>query len=250
MKPLQMLLDTILESYSVLEKYTQPSIFKMINSGINPLLIPPQAVEKIILFSDIQSFSTFVEKMPIEDVVELVNRYLTICTTIITAHGGEVSKFIGDCVMSYFSVEKSDEAVAAALEILTELEELRNSAGYDSLFKVLYTGIGMSQGVVIQCNMGSSIKKDYTILGDAVNVASRLESLTREHPCHLIFSENVKNSLKQPWKIVELGQCYPKGKEEPVNIYTLDELVVNKNPQSEIMTHHIKHYLDSLKTMK
>ena len=248
MKPLQMLLDTILESYSVLEKYTQPSIFKMINSGINPLLVPPRAVEKIILFSDIQSFSTFVEKMPIEDVVQLVNHYLTICTNIITAHGGEVSKFIGDCVMSYFSAEKSDAAVAAALEILAELEKLRNSVSYGSLFKVLYTGIGMSQGIVIQCNMGSSVKKDYTVLGDAVNVASRLESLTREHPCNLIFSENVKNSLQQPWNIVDLGQCYPKGKEEPVNIYTLNELVVNKHPQGEVMTFYIKHYLDSLKT--
>lgn len=127
-KPLQMLLDTIIESYTVLEKYTQPSIFKMINDGVNPLSIPPQAVEKIVLFSDIQGFSTFVEKMPIDDVVELVNHYLTICSTIITAHGGEVSKFIGDCVMSYFSAEKSDAAVSAALEILTELEKLRNVA--------------------------------------------------------------------------------------------------------------------------
>jgi class 3 adenylate cyclase len=246
-KPLQMLLDTIIESYGVLEKYTQPSIFKMINEGINPLLIPPQAVEKIVLFSDIQAFSTFVEKMPIAEVVELVNSYLTICTSIITAHGGEVSKFIGDCVMSYFAADKSDAAIAAAVEILTALEALRDAASDDSLYKVLYTGIGMSQGVVIQCNMGATLKKDYTILGDAVNVASRLESLTREYPYHFIFSENVKNNLKQSWNIVELGSCFPKGKEEPVNIYSLDDTIVKKPQPNASISYHIHDYLDALK---
>jgi class 3 adenylate cyclase len=247
MKPLQMLLDTIIGSYSILEKYTQPSILNMINAGINPLSAPPLAIKKIILFSDIQAFSTFVEKLPIDDVVEAVNRYLTICTSIITAHGGEVSKFIGDCVMSYFSDEQADAAVAAALEILTELQNVRDSAVEGSLFKVLYTGIGMSQGAVIQCNMGSAVKKDYTILGDAVNVASRLESLTREYPYNFIFSQNVKNSLNQSWNIVELGSCFPKGKEEPINIYSLDVPVVKKQLQGAALSNQIKNYLDEIR---
>jgi adenylate cyclase len=247
MKPLQMLLDTIIGSYSILEKYTQPSILNMINSGTNPLLVPPLAVKKIILFSDIQSFSTFVEKVPIDAVVEMVNRYLTICTAIITKHGGEVSKFIGDCVMSYFDAEQSDAAVEAAIEILTELQNLRDSADEGSLFKVLYSGIGMSQGAVIQCNMGSALKKDYTILGDAVNVASRLESLSRDYPYHLIFSQNVKNHLTRAWDIVELGECYPKGKEEPIAIYSLNLPVVKKQLQGTILKQQIKTYLNLLK---
>ena len=246
-RPIKTLLKTVTDSHRILEKYTQPTIFKIINSGVNPLEVAPRASEKIVLFSDIVSFSAFAEKLPVEEVVAIVNQYLTIVTDIITERSGEVSKFIGDCVMAYFSADQADQAIQASLDILTALENLRNSAPEGSPLRVLYTGIGLAQGVVIEGNIGSSVKKDYTILGDAVNVAQRLESLTRKLSWPLIFSLNVKNSLKQPWNFVSLGECNPKGKEEPIEIYSIAHSLTQTKRKGEEIAYEISHYLDESK---
>lgn len=246
-RPIKTLLKTVTESHRILEKYTQPTIFKIISSGINPLEASPRAVEKIVLFSDIVSFSTFVEKLPVESVVSIVNQYLTIVTNIITARSGEVTKFIGDCVMAYFSAEQGDDAIQASIEILTELENLRNSEPEGSPLKVLYTGIGLAQGVVIEGNIGSSVKKDYTILGDAVNVAQRLEALTRTLSWPIVFSLDVKNSLNKSWEFVELGTFHPKGKEKPIEIYSISHFVTKKQIDSDGLAKKISSYLDSIK---
>jgi class 3 adenylate cyclase len=243
--PIKTLLKTITESHRILEKYTQPTLFRIINSGINPLEVPPRKVDKIILFSDIMSFSTFVDKLPVESVVELANHYCTICTKIITARGGEVNKFIGDCVMAYFSAEQGDKAIQASLEILIALERLRNSAPESSPLRVLYSGIGLARGIVIEGNIGSSVKKDYTILGDAVNVAQRLESLTRKVPRYIVFDRDVKNRLNKSWKLVELGTCQPKGKASPLQIYSIAHPITRKKSTGERLARHISNYLDS-----
>jgi class 3 adenylate cyclase len=242
-KPLKMLLDNIIESYSVLKIYTQPTIFNLINSGINPLTIEPKVSQKIILFSDIQAFSTLVEKIPIENVMALVNQYFSLCSRIIHQHGGEVSKFIGDCVMSHFDAEHSDQAISAALAILNELQQWREKAADNHLNKILYAGIGIAQGQVIQCNMGSELKKDYTLLGDAVNIASRLESLTREYAYDLIFTDSIKHTLTKNWNCIDLGLCYPKGKEEPVQIYSIDHPSVYASMSKISIHQQIKQYL-------
>jgi len=83
-QPIKILLQTVTESHRVLERYTQPSVFNFINHGINPLTVVPQMVEKHIFFGDIVAFSTFSEKLPVKEVVTLVNHYLTICTRIIS----------------------------------------------------------------------------------------------------------------------------------------------------------------------
>lgn len=246
-KPIKALLQTLNNSYRVLEKYTQPTIAKLISRGINPLTVPLRKVEKIVLFSDIVSFSTLVEKLPCDEIVGILNMYFTICTNIITARGGEVTKFIGDCVMAYFSAEKADAAIQASLDILTELEILRNFAPADSPLTVLYNGIGLSQGEVIEGNIGSNVKMDYTILGDAVNVAQRLESLTRQESRSLILSLPVKRSAVNAWKFVSLGKCYVKGKEESIEIYSIDDRITKKLSDSVQLASRINNYLDALK---
>ncbi|HEY9849183.1 MAG TPA: BLUF domain-containing protein [Leptolyngbyaceae cyanobacterium] len=247
-KPIKALLQTLNNSYRVLEKYTQPTITKLISSGVNPLKVPLKKVEKIVFFSDIVSFSTLVEKLPCDEIVGILNRYFTICTNIITARGGEVTKFIGDCVMAYFPAEKADAAIQASLDILTELEILRNLAPVDSPLAVLYNGIGLSQGEVIEGNIGSDLKMDYTILGDAVNVAQRLESLTRQQSRSLILSLSVKNSAVTAWQFINLGKCYVKGKEESIEIYSIDDRITRKMSDSVQLADRINNYLDTLKT--
>ncbi|MEK8020114.1 MAG: BLUF domain-containing protein [Candidatus Parabeggiatoa sp.] len=231
LQPVKTLLQTITESHRILEKYTQPSIANLIRCGLNPLTVSPRAIEKIIFFSDIVSFSTFTEKLPINDVVALVNHYLRICSNIISAYGGVVNKFMGDGIMASFNQEQVDDAIQAGLTILNELDSLRESAESGNPLRLLHTGIGLSYGTVIEGNMGGgTVKMDYTLLGDAVNVAARLESLTRHLPWALLMSEQVKLHAQKQWPFVSLGQHQAKGKQEGIEVYSLDIAVMRIAP--------------------
>jgi class 3 adenylate cyclase len=245
-QPIKTLLETITESHGILERYTQPSIFKLIKKGINPLEVRPKKVEKIIMFIDIVSFSAFAEKLPVDHVVYLVDHYLTSCAKIINEAGGEVTKFIGDCIMAYFDADQADAAIQAGLDILLDIAMLRNYAQEDSILKVLYTGIGITQGVVIEGNLGSSLKKDYTVIGDVVNVASRLEALTRNLPRSMVFSEALKNSTKKHWDFINLG-CYQiKGKTQPIPVYSIDQEITKKCSNGTQVAREITEYLERI----
>lgn len=221
-QPIKTLLQTLSDSQMTLAKYTQPTILKIIRSGINPLQVAPRTATKIIMFCDICAFSTLTEKLEVEQVVSLLNKFFTICTHLISARGGEVTKFIGDCIMAYFDGDRTDDALQASLDILKEMETLRSTASEESLLRVLYSSIGLARGKVIEGNIGSAIKQDYTIIGDAVNIASRLESLTRKVSRSLVFDSEVKNSTKQLWKFIDLGEFNLKGKEESLATYSID----------------------------
>ncbi|KOR36897.1 family 3 adenylate cyclase [Planktothricoides sp. SR001] len=243
-QPIKTLLETITESHGILEKYTQNTIFKLIQQGINPLELRPKKIEKIIMFSDIVSFSAFADKLPVEHVVYLVDHYLTSCAKIISEAGGEVTKFIGDCVMAYFDADQADAAIQAGLDILLDVAMLRNYAQEDSVLKVLYTGIGITKGMVIEGNLGSCFKKDYTVIGDVVNAASRLEALTRNLPRSLVFSEAVKNSTQKHWDFINLG-CYKlKGKNQPIQVYSIDQEITRKCSNGTQVAREITEYLD------
>jgi len=183
-------------------------------------------------------------------VVFLADYYLSICSKLITEAGGEVTKFIGDCVMAYFDGDQGDAAIQAGLDILLEVAMLRGYAGEDSPLKVLYTGIGIAKGVVIEGNLGSQVKKDYTIIGDAVNGASRLEALTRDLPRSLVFSQGVKNSTNKAWDFVHLGSYPLKGKASPTEVHSIDREITRKSSDGEQIARDITEYLDELMNQK
>lgn len=221
-RPLKSLLHTLGESHQLIDKYTQPAISKMIMQGMNPLTVQPKLVKKIVMFSDIMAFSTFTEILPEIQIVNLVNHYCTRCTEIISAHGGEVIKFIGDCVMASFDGEQADMAIQAATEILRQFKQLRQNTAPNDPLSLLYTGIGMAYGNVIQGNMGSALKMDYTLLGDTVNVAARLETLTRQLPYALAICADLKQQCRNDWTFVALGKYQVKGKQNSVEVYSVD----------------------------
>jgi len=227
-RPIKVLLQTVLESHSIIERYTQPKILKILNEGTNPLILTPVSVERIILFADIISYSTITEIMPTEDTLLILNTYFEICSRIILKRGGEVNKFMGDGLMAYFNIEQADNAIHACVEILEELEILRQNSEESSPLKLLNSGFGIAQGAVIEGNMGSSYKTDYTIIGDAVNVAARLEGLTRVVKRSLILSESLKQSTKESWTFISLGEYNLKGKEILTEVYSIDHDLVNK----------------------
>lgn len=230
LRPIKILLQTVVESHSIVERYTQPTILKKLNEGINPLTLNPVPVERIILFADIVSYTTISEKLPTEDILLILNTYFEVCSRIIFSKGGEVNKFLGDGVMAYFDRERADNAIQACLEILQELHDLRRNAAGDSPLQFLYSGFGLDQGSVIEGNMGSHFKTDYTIIGDAVNIAARLERLTREVNRSLVFSKALKHSTKEPWPFINLGKFNLRGKEDQNEIFSIDHPLVRKFP--------------------
>lgn len=234
--PIKVFLQIITESHGIIERYTQPAVLKIINSGINPLTVPPRKVEKVILFADIVSFSAISEHLPVELIAQMINRYLEVCTKHIMARGGEVTKYIGDCVMAYFDAEMADNAMQASLDILNELKDVRTTAEPGSPIRLLYCGIGISQGIVIEGNIGSAAKTDYTVLGDPVNAAAGLESLSRSVQKAIVVSGRVKESAKLPWNFVSVGTHNIKGTEQEVEAYYPDhELVTDFDVREAIL---------------
>lgn len=225
--PIKILLQTVIESHSIIEQYTQPTIIKMLNKGINPLNVMPVPLEKVIVFADIISYSTISEKLPIKETLLILNTYFEICSRVILKHGGEVNKFLGDGLMAYFDIAQADMAIESCLEVLEELRLLRSSVSPDSPLRLLYSCFGLSQGSVIEGNMGSHFKTDYTIIGDPVNIASRLQELTREMKHALLLSESLKKQTTTAWPFVSLGQYSLKGKKHKSEIYAIDHPLVN-----------------------
>jgi class 3 adenylate cyclase len=151
---------------------------------------------------------------------------------------------MGDCVMAYFDGDRANEAVKASLEILSELEILRSQAPTHSPLCVLYTGVGISKGIVLEGNIGSQTKKEYTVIGDAVNVASRLEAITRKLNRFLVFSADVRLGLSDRWKPIRLGDFHTKGRDEIVEVYSIDDFLTFQKSDFRKLKQEIRQHLD------
>jgi len=177
-----------------------------------------------ILFSDIRSFTTISEGYMPDELVEVLNRYFEIMVDIIMKHNGVIDKYIGDAIMAFFGApikraDDAEQAVVAALEMqeaLLVFNQEQRSKGKPEFI----TGIGINYGVVTVGNIGSEKKMDYTIIGDMVNLGSRLEGLTKPYKQPLIVSESINMKLKGklPTRMVDKVQV--KGKTMGESVYT------------------------------
>lgn len=226
-KALNSVLVNLTESHGIISKYTQPSVQNFMNDGINPLTIPLLKKDRIIMFTDLVSFTSLSEIYSVEKVVENVNLYLDMSSRIISNSGGEVSKYIGDGILAYFPSEMADSALDAALGIFHSLKTIREESPKGSLLKNLYCGIGISRGLVIEGNLGSELKKDYTIIGDAVNTASRLDSLSRQVGKALLMSQEFAESLTNQQDLIDLGEYPIKGKRNQLKVFSLNHDLVD-----------------------
>lgn len=181
-----------------------------------------------ILFCDIRGFTSFSEKVPPEQIVEYLNEYLDAMVNAIHSAGGTVDKFIGDAVMAVFGgvvpVEKPcDGALAAALLMRAALQELNQRREMRGLPSVA-NGIGIHFGEVIQGAIGSSDRKDFTVIGDTVNSASRIEGLCKEFGTDLVFSDAVYAGASGPVqeRCRRVGAAKVKGREQEIGLWTID----------------------------
>jgi class 3 adenylate cyclase len=206
--------DDSLRMLNVIELYTKPSIVQKVLSGENPSTLIPEKQELAILFCDIRNFTRISENMEPLAVVEFLNPYFATMNSTVIIHNGELDKIMGDCFMAIF--EDPDDAVTAGIEISNNLKDYKE----DTQFQ-LKNGIGIHYGEVIVGNIGSPWKLDYTVIGDVVNVASRLESLTKEYKTNLIISDEVKTRLKNEYSFTELSDIKVRGRSKSIKIFGL-----------------------------
>jgi len=180
-----------------------------------------------VLFSDIRSFTSIAERSTAEEVVGMLNEYFTRMMEPVFRYEGMLDKFMGDAMMAVFGAPVAREgdaerAVLAALEmrrILARYNRHRLSRGQEPL----QTGIGITKGEAITGNIGSEQRMDYTVIGDTVNVASRLEGLTKTYEYKILINDQVYEDIKDKIPCVDLGFAQVRGKGEGVHIYGVEE---------------------------
>ncbi|MBI2515808.1 MAG: HAMP domain-containing protein [Opitutae bacterium] len=184
--------------------------------------------EVTILFADLRNFTTLSEPLPPAEVLALLNRFLDRMSTVVEKHGGVIDKYIGDSIMALFGApvadpEAADRAVAAARAMLATLAELNWELVAEGK-PALVLGIGINTARVVAGNIGSQTRLNYTVIGDGVNIASRLESLTKEpsYGTHIIVSEATAKAAKRAQPLRPLGEVTVKGKSAAVQIYAAD----------------------------
>jgi adenylate cyclase len=187
-------------------------------------ILAPKEREITIFFSDIRSFTTISEtlKDP-KKVIELLNEYFNPMANLVIKYDGTIDKFIGDAIMAYWNAPKetkdhADKAVSCAIEQIHLLKKL-NKKIYAKFNVNINIGIGINTGIATIGEMGSEGRADYTVIGDSVNLASRLEGLNKFYKTHIIISEFTKEKLKKDYIIRELDRVYVKGKNEAITIY-------------------------------
>jgi adenylate cyclase len=178
-----------------------------------------------VLFSDIRGFTTVSETLTPEELVHLLNEYLTAMTDIVFKYDGLLDKYMGDAIMAVYGapLDQPDHAVRAcrtALDMMEELKKLQKKWSEEGR-PVLNIGVGINSGDMVVGNMGSQMRFDYTVMGDSVNLGSRLEGINKEYGTNIVISEYTYAAVKDILLCRELDSVRVKGKKLPVRIYEL-----------------------------
>jgi adenylate cyclase len=182
-----------------------------------------------IFFSDIRGFTVFSEKLSPEELVQLLNEYLSIMTDSIIEYKGTIDKYMGDAIMAFWGapIPQKDHAYYACVASLMQLKKLNllQQKLLEKNMPLIDIGIGLNSGYAVVGNMGSSHRMDYTCMGDSVNLASRLEGSNKVYSTKIIISEYTYESVKDRVIARELDLVKVKGKNQPVRIYELLGLI-------------------------
>ena len=205
------------------QHYFSPQVMEAILKDPSLLKLGGQKREVTILFSDIRNFTSITESMDSEKLTLLLQEYFTAMGREILATDGVIDKFIGDAIMAFWGAplnqpNHADRALTAAISMTKQLKKLQ-AKWIKQAFPLIDMGIGINCGMVTVGNMGSEDRFDYTVIGDDVNTASRLEGLNKEFKSHIIISEAIKKKLTGKIKLKSLGSVRVKGKTIPVKIY-------------------------------
>lgn len=225
--------------------YMSPDLVKELEKDPDKLKLGGETKELTTLFCDIRGFTSISETMNAEQLTTFINRFLTPMTTIILENKGTIDKYIGDCIMAFWNAPLDDEqharnACISALKMIEELETVnianeQHAKEENRAFIPVNIGIGLNTGECCVGNLGSNQRFDYSVLGDAVNLASRLEGQSKPYGVHIVIGPNTANYI-QDFAKIELDLIRVKGKKEPVHIYALlgDEKVAASKEYKEL----------------
>jgi len=218
---------------SAFNQYLSPALVEQLAQSPEKLVLGGEEREMTILFSDVRGFTTISEayKRDPQGLTRLMNRFLTPLTNAILARRGYIDKYMGDAIMAFWNAPLDDKqhelnACEAAIDMLECIEELnqvreREAKEGGDVYIPIHVGIGLNTGLGVVGNMGSDLKFNYSVLGDAVNLASRLEGQTKEYGFPIIVGSKTAMAVKDKFAILELDFIMVKGKKEPEVIYAV-----------------------------
>lgn len=203
-------------------QYVPPELVAEMDQSEESISLKGTSREMTVLFSDVRGFTRIAERMEPSEITDLMNAFLTPITRVIHQHRGTVDKYMGDAVMAFWGAPLTDaqhathalEAALAMVEVLRDLQASFRERGWP----LIEIGIGLNSGMMHVGNMGSEFRMAYTVLGDAVNLGSRLESLTRTYEVNIVVSEATA-AQAQGFVFRELDRVRVKGKDKPVTIF-------------------------------
>jgi adenylate cyclase len=218
---------------SAFGQYLSPALIEQLAQSPDKLKLGGEEREMTIMFSDVRGFTTISEafKHDPQGLTSLMNRFLTPLTNAILARKGTIDKYMGDAIMAFWNAPLDDKehqlnACEAALDMLERIDVLnktREAEAQESgiTFIPINVGVGLNTGNCVVGNMGSDLRFDYSVLGDTVNLASRLEGQTKEYGFSIIVGSKTAMAIKEKFAILELDFIMVKGKKEPEVIYAV-----------------------------
>jgi adenylate cyclase len=204
-------------------RYVSKDVFDQLVANPSLAALGGSRRHMTVLFSDIRGFTTLSEKGSPEDVVSQLNQLFTRMVGVVFHHRGTVDKFVGDMIMALFGApldddDHADHAVQTALAMIGALDDMNRRWEAEGKAR-LGIGIGINTGDMVAGNIGSDTIMSYTVIGDAVNLGARLESLNKDYGTQIIISEATRARLKGRYDIHPLGDVIVKGKSQPVAIF-------------------------------
>ena len=216
------LFTALAESFSILSRFTQPTVERLMNRGSSPVSVAPEHRVVTVLFTDLLGFSRLSERISPDAMITLVNQHVETCFHAINSRGGEVTKLLGDGVLAYFTQPECEGAIEASLEIVRSMKSRRENAP-EGLQQHVFAGIGLARGSVLEGTIGTPEKSDFTIMGSVVNLAFRLESLTRELQTPILVSNEVREQCRDRSRFESMGVHPIKGFSSPQEVFGLLE---------------------------
>ena len=204
-------------------KYISQDVMKNVVKNIDDLQLGGKRAVVTVLFSDIRGFTSLSEKMPAEEVSMILNEYFGQMEPIITKYNGVINKFIGDAVMAIFGepiqdINHPQNAVKCAYEMLKKVEYLREKWLFEGKPRI-EIGVGINTGEAFIGNIGTDTRMEYTVIGDTVNLASRIEGYNKVYKTNLLVSSTTYNYISDIADVIKIKEVQIRGKSKKMDIY-------------------------------